>query len=746
MSLVKYYSKKNNTFLLLGVGFLGAGCLDAYHMIVTAEYFKIVMPSAPATLIPWSWFASQLFLSVFLFANWLIWLRDRRFGSKAVNTKIAYLSMVLALISCIIIFGFMPAPAAYQPAAIFHRPAEFGPAAFFALALAGFLSKGVWRRKNVDHWIVLGLIVSVVTQAVIMSRSAALFDFEFTAAHGFKIVSYVCVLTGLLSSMYRGYRRAEERGASLLAANLRFNAALEHMPSGLCMYDQTQRLVVCNANFSRMYNLPPDLLEPGTTLREIIEHRIASGLYAGATPEEYINERFDWVTKGEPGSKTQTLNDGRTLQISHQPMEDGGWVTIHEDITARKEAERALVEREQQFRNLVEGSIQGVFIARNWQILFANQALAGIFGYESPEEVVTLGLVGSLLPPEERDRILSYKTAREKGDSAPEIYESKGLKKDGSIIDIEFRVRKVEWQGASAMQCVVMDITDRKRAENELIGHRDQLQELVDKATKELKAKAEELKQALAKEKELNHLQDQFVSMASHEFRTPLSIIDMSAQRLKSQAEKNRLSPEDAVQKVHKIRTAVRRMTRLMESTLMAARMHEGKIKVDTGPCDLKTLVEQVCATQQEVASNHVITCDLTSDLPDSIQADQCALEQVLTNLLSNAIKYAPDVPEIKVAAQSEGDHIVISVRDRGIGIDEDDLRNIGQRFFRAKTSTGIAGTGIGLNLVKYLVESHGGRLEVESKKGEGSMFTVRLPVAGPEQSAQAAARLVHVS
>ncbi len=286
---------------------------------------------------------------------------------------------------------------------------------------------------------------------------------------------------------------------------------------------------------------------------------------------------------------------------------------------------------------------------------------------------------------------------------------------------------------------VCSDITERKKAEKELIRHRDQLQMLVDRATQELKAKAEELKEALNKEKELNDLQRQFVSMASHELRTPLSIIDGSAQNLARNSDN--ITADYIILKTKKIRDAVVRMTRLMEGTLTEARLHEGKIKVEIEACDIGKVLREVCARQQEVSKDHVISCDLV-DLPATIQADPGSLDQVFTNLLSNAVKYAPDAPDIEVKARKEGNHMVISVRDHGIGIDEDELHRIGERFFRAKTSTGIAGTGIGINLVKTLVEIHGGTVNVESKKGEGSTFTVRLPVARPDQSEQADRRV----
>jgi signal transduction histidine kinase len=218
--------------------------------------------------------------------------------------------------------------------------------------------------------------------------------------------------------------------------------------------------------------------------------------------------------------------------------------------------------------------------------------------------------------------------------------------------------------------------------------------------------------------------------MASHEFRTPLSIIDGSAQFLAAKGDD--LTTDYLIKRTGKIRKAVQRMTRLMESTLTAASMQDGKIAIEVGQCDLANIITEVCTRQQELSKDHVISCNV-AHLPAAIQADPGSLEQVLTNLLSNAVKYAPGAPRIDVVACAEGEEVVIAVRDHGLGIDEDDLPNMFERFFRAKTSTGITGTGIGLNLVKTLVEMHGGSISVETGKGAGSTFMVRLPIAGPE-------------
>jgi len=260
----------------------------------------------------------------------------------------------------------------------------------------------------------------------------------------------------------------------------------------------------------------------------------------------------------------------------------------------------------------------------------------------------------------------------------------------------------------------------RKLAENEAV-----------KLSAQVHSANGDLKQALKKEQELNALQRQFVSMASHEFRTPLAIIDGAAQRIERRSGNS--GSEEITQRAHKIRSAVRRMTRLMESTLTAASLDVGKLSLNIEPCDFATLLNDVCRHQMELVDSHKITCGI-SELPATIQADLSALEQIITNLLSNAIKYSPGSPDIEVKAYSKGGDVVLTVRDYGLGIDAEDLPHMFERFFRARTSAGIAGTGIGLNLVKILVELHGGSVAITSTAGKGSTFSVHLPVNGPEK------------
>lgn len=271
---------------------------------------------------------------------------------------------------------------------------------------------------------------------------------------------------------------------------------------------------------------------------------------------------------------------------------------------------------------------------------------------------------------------------------------------------------------------------EMKHANEELEQYRAHLEDLVHDRTKVIEEQASQLEQALEAQKELNDLQRSFVSMASHEFRTPLAIIDAVTQKLIRRSDK--ITPDKLKQHGTKIRSAVVRMTSLMESTLNAARMENGKIQVNIKECNLRKLLSENCRNHQELASNHQINLHM-DDAPEIIYADPSALDQVVTNLLSNAIKYSPSSPDIDVKVQADNENIYIAISDHGLGIDEEEIPQMFTRFFRAKTSTGIAGTGIGLNLSKMLVEEHGGEIMLESEKGVGSTFTIRLPVKREE-------------
>jgi methyl-accepting chemotaxis protein len=211
MALVRFYSQKNNTFLFIGAGFLGTGLLDGYHAVVTSTFFDIYFPSPPPSLIPWSWVASRWFLSFSLWLSWWFWQRENRLGDAGrISEKAVYFGTSVLTLASFGFFAFVPLPPAYYPDWFFHRPEEFIPAGFFLLALIGYLNKGHWKEDNFEHWLILSIIVGFMGQAMFMSFSGYLFDMMFDAAHLLKKVSYICVLIGLLVSMYTSFKQSEQ--------------------------------------------------------------------------------------------------------------------------------------------------------------------------------------------------------------------------------------------------------------------------------------------------------------------------------------------------------------------------------------------------------------------------------------------------------------------------------------------------------------------------------------------------------
>jgi signal transduction histidine kinase len=242
-----------------------------------------------------------------------------------------------------------------------------------------------------------------------------------------------------------------------------------------------------------------------------------------------------------------------------------------------------------------------------------------------------------------------------------------------------------------------------------------------------LAQQASVLEQKLAQEQRLALLQRNFVSMASHEFRTPLTIIDGHAQRLIKM--KDRIQADEIGERAGKLRSAVLRMTNLIENLLNSSRLFEGGAGLSFEPeeLDIASLLREVCQLHREIAPGSHIVERFGGD-PLRMVGDPKLLLQLFSNLLGNAVKYSSSGAPIEVEVRAEGDQVAIRVEDHGIGIPEKDIERLFERYHRGSNVSGIVGTGVGLYLVKMVIELHGGEIAVESVEGQGSCFTVRLP------------------
>ncbi len=238
------------------------------------------------------------------------------------------------------------------------------------------------------------------------------------------------------------------------------------------------------------------------------------------------------------------------------------------------------------------------------------------------------------------------------------------------------------------------------------------------------------LEEKLAHEQYVTQLQRNFVSMITHEFRTPLTQIDAQAQRLINMGE--RLTVDDMAERAGRVRAAVARIIRLIDNLVETSRVMDGDANLffHPEPIDLVPVLLEVCRVQREISPGALILEDFARQ-PLPMHGDPRLLSQAFGNLLSNAIKYSPVDPKVKLRAVANGGVINVAVEDNGIGIPERDKAPIFTRYFRACNVSGYVGSGVGLFLVTTVLHLHGGEIAVDSEEGKGSRFTVTLPSDG---------------
>ncbi len=486
MALIRYYSRKTNTFLFIGAGFLGTAFLDGYHTVVTSSFFADNFPSSLPSLIPWSWIASRLFLSTMMLLSYLAWLREERAGLDGrVRERTVYGVACVLTVASFLLFALVPLPRAYYPEYLFHRPEEFVPAAFFLAALVGYLRKGHWRVEPFEHWLVMSLIVAVLGQSVFMSFSGQLFDFEFDAAHLLKKLAYVCVLLGLLINMLVLFRKAEERADVSIQELQRASREHERVADDLTRLvetanapifgvDERARIVEWNRAASRLTGYDKD---------EVLNCSLIDEFVADENKTS-VKEVFDRALKGQPTENfdlplTNRHGDRVDILLNATPRldRDGnivGVIGVGQDITERLRGERALRESEDRYRGLIENAYDLIqSVDPDGRILFVNQAWLDALGYEW-DEIRTRNMF-ELVHPDSRDHCADiFKTVLS---GRPRLnVPATFIRKDGGLIEVEGNiVRRITASGAMATQGIFRDVTERNRHERELREREDQV-------------------------------------------------------------------------------------------------------------------------------------------------------------------------------------------------------------------------------------------------------------------------------
>ena len=515
------------------------------------------------------------------------------------------------------------------------------------------------------------------------------------------------ILTGLGSvadSLALGIERKRAQ-AALAESEARFSAAFEASPILIVIARMSdQRYVLVNDAFvnwsgcSREELLGRSSSEFG--IWESLEERDA--VWADLRRDLSIHER-ECHFRDRKGNRTTMLISFEVIQINHAPHV----LAMGLDVTERKRAEAEskanearLRESEARFSAAFNASpaLIGILSMSDTRYVLVNDAHLNWLGYPREEVLGRTCLeLGMWEHPAERDLLLkdiqTFGSVRQR--------ECRWRNRHGERFTILLSAETIKLNDTPHVISMALDITQRKQAEIDTL-------------------------KALAREKELSQLKSNFVSMVSHEFRTPLAIIQSSAELLREFFPK--MQPAERDEQLESIAGNTSRMARMMEEILVLSRLDASKLDFQPAALDLdgfcRSVVEEVLSATNRRCS---IELSLASDLPRA-HADERLLQHILTNLLSNAVKYSEPGACIRFTVERKSADVVCIIRDEGIGIPKDDQQMLFSAFHRGGNVGSRPGTGLGLLLVKRCVELHHGKVWIESTVGQGTTVTVWLP------------------
>jgi PAS domain S-box-containing protein len=377
---------------------------------------------------------------------------------------------------------------------------------------------------------------------------------------------------------------------------------------------------------------------------------------------------------------------------------------------------------------------EGILVANDkGEIIRVNPSAERLFGYERGE--LTGKKIEVLVPnrlsqkhTNHREKYSHNPHARSMG-AGMDLF---GLRKDGSEIPVEISLSPYSTTEGKFVIAFIVDITVRKNAEERLKNYSSELEKqvknrtlILEEAIEELERTKIELKASLEKEKELNELKSRFVSMASHEFRTPLTTMMSSLSLVTKYGEQN--DKESQIKHVGKIKTSINNLTDILNDFLSVSKLEEGKIENLPEEMNLQLFIADVVSEMKTMSKNNQHIKQSHTGNEHAV-LDKKLIKNVLFNLISNAIKFSPEGADIEVSSQVSQTVVKISVKDHGIGISKEDQKHLFQRFFRGHNATHIQGTGLGLNIIAKYAELMNGSIDFTSEENKGTTFTIIIP------------------
>lgn len=398
------------------------------------------------------------------------------------------------------------------------------------------------------------------------------------------------------------------------------------------------------------------------------------------------------------------------------------------------------------FEALFQFASMGILVANERaEILLVNNFLLSLFGYTDKAELLGKK-IESLIPSRYHQQHTALRDSYIKNPKPRPMGLGKDLyavKKDGMEFPVEISLSNYTISEESFSIAFITDITKRKEYENALQLQKQQLADInakieelnddlerkVELRTKqlqdtlsELEFSKDELTKALSKEKDLSDMKSRFVSMASHEFRTPLSTILSSASLVARYTQTE--EQENRNKHIQRIKSSVTNLTNLLNEFLSIGKIEDGRVLANNIHFNIGDLITSLCTEMESIAKKGQQIIYKNSGV-ETVFLDPSLLRNVITNLLSNAIKFSPEGGIIELESRVTTHEIMVSVKDNGLGISREDQEHLFERFFRGTNVTNIQGTGLGLHIVGRYIEIMDGKIEFSSELEKGTEFII---------------------
>ena len=721
LSLVRYYSKKQRTFLFIGTGFLGTGLLNGYHAVMTStllgtEAAGLQSPDVAA----WTWTAARLFLSLFLFGSVFLWSNEGDSKRSHVNEFSVYFAAFALAFGIFLVFRFLPLPSAYYPEFWVSRPAEVIPALFFFGAWVGYLRRGEWRTEPFQYWLLISLMISFFVHAMYMSNATSEFDGIADAAHLLKILANVSVLAGLLISVFVTFRSETTALETVRQTNLamarevKVRAQAEHRLRDF--FDNANDLIqITDAQGSLAYVNRAWAATFGYEQEAVDGLNMYTLLHPSNRAE--LEEAFQRLIEG--GSMERFISELHTrdgdpvicaISANYSPVdgEAGTFRSIIRNVTETVIAERELASSRANLNALVENTGDVIWsVNADHALITFNSAFAlGVEARTGVEPKVGDG-------PEDlydEERAIFFQQSYDEVLRQGRLSKIRSEEMEGEVRHFELFFSPIGYHEDLAGVVVFgRDITRRRTAEVELVSAKNEAEAA-------------------------NRAKSHVLANMSHELRTPLNSVIGFANILLKNKKKKLASSELGF--LERIQINGKHLLALINEILDLAKIESGRMELELLTVDVTDLAQEALALVEGQIRGRESEVEVRVESPekmDDIETDPAKLKQIIVNLVGNALKFT-ESGEIVVRIETrEGtDQLAaISVSDTGIGIPEERRSAIFEAFQQAEAGTArqFGGTGLGLAISRVLMEDYLGDFGCEvllAPSGEVGMEIAR--------------------